>query len=403
MSKNQSKNILNIQKKQESIDQSKTRIITKNLVYVIGLSQNICKRELLLKKEYFGQYGTIIKLVINKKKAYNVNNPNGPSYSAYITYSKPNEASIAILALDNIRIDNHLIRASFGTTKYCQYYLKGEECNSKDCLYLHHKACDNDIIKREDLNYNKNIFYEQQIFAIKIADIYNPDVKNNLMKMSDMKNTIFPSPNLIYQNSIVIENEKYLNIYKNKKSLKINCSNIKGVKNNEIKEKNNIIKKIFYEDSKDKKSHSENKQNNNVKNTRNNNNNLRLKMESITNSKDEITCTSTSDEKDKINMIFQNNDKSRFDFVNNNEEENNIIPKIYIDIINEKYKIKNIEHLFKNSDLILFNNSKIQNDIQKDNELFNYLINENNKFEKDEFQIDFENINNFILEQTSKV
>ena len=402
MSKNQSKNILNIQKKQESIDQSKTRIITKNLVYVIGLSQNICKRELLLKKEYFGQYGTIIKLVINKKKAYNVNNPNGPSYSAYITYSKPNEASIAILALDNIRIDNHLIRASFGTTKYCQYYLKGEECNSKDCLYLHHKACDNDIIKREDLNYNKNIFYEQQIFAIKIADIYNPDVKNNLMKMSDMKNTIFPSPNLIYQNSIVIENEKYLNIYKNKKSLKINCSNIKGVKNNEIKEKNNIIKKIFYEDSKDKKSHSENKQNNNVKNTRNNNN-LRLKMESITNSKDEITCTSTSDEKDKINMIFQNNDKSRFDFVNNNEEENNIIPKIYIDIINEKYKIKNIEHLFKNSDLILFNNSKIQNDIQKDNELFNYLINENNKFEKDEFQIDFENINNFILEQTSKV
>ncbi len=126
-------------------------------------------------------------------------------------------------------------------------------------------------------------------------------------------------------------------------------------------------------------------------------------MESITNSKDEITCTSTSDEKDKINMIFQNNDKSRFDFVNNNEEENNIIPKIYIDIINEKYKIKNIEHLFKNSDLILFNNSKIQNDIQKDNELFNYLINENNKFEKDEFQIDFENINNFILEQTSKV
>ena len=403
MSKNQSKNILNIQKKQENIDQSKTRIITKNLVYVIGLSQNICKRELLLKKEYFGQYGTIIKLVINKKKAYNVNNPNGPSYSAYITYSKPNEASIAILALDNIRIDNHLIRASFGTTKYCQYYLKGEECNSKDCLYLHHKACDNDIIKREDLNYNKNIFYEQQIFAIKIADIYNPDVKNNLMKMSDMKNTIFPSPNLIYQNSIVIENEKYLNIYKNKKSLKINCSNIKGVKNNEIKEKNNIIKKIFYEDSKDKKSHSENKQNNNVKNTRNNNNNLRLKMESITNSKDEITCTSTSDEKDKINMIFQNNDKSRFDFVNNNEEENNIIPKIYIDIINEKYKIKNIEHLFKNSDLILFNNSKIQNDIQKDNELFNYLINENNKFEKDEFQIDFENINNFILEQTSKV
>ena len=252
------------------------------------------------------------------------------------------------------------------------------------------------------MNYNKNIFYEQQLFAIKIADIYNPEVKNNLMKISKMKNTIFPSPNLIYQNHIVIENEKYLNIYKNKKSLKINCSNIKGVKNNEIKAKNNIIKKIFYEDSKEKKSYSENKQNSNAKNKRNNN--IKLKMESITNSKDEITCTSsTSDEKDKIIMLFQNNEKSRFDFVNNNNEENIIIPKIYNDIINEKYKIKNIEHYFKNPNLILFNNTKIQNDIQKDTELFNYLINENNKFEKDEFEIDFENINNFILEQTSKV
>jgi hypothetical protein len=38
-------------------------------------------------------------------------------FSAYITYSKPFEALIAILALDNIIIDEHMIRASFGTTK----------------------------------------------------------------------------------------------------------------------------------------------------------------------------------------------------------------------------------------------------------------------------------------------
>jgi CCR4-NOT transcription complex subunit 4 len=68
MSKYQSKNTLNIQNKLENIEQSKTRIITKNLVYVIGLSQNISKKELLLKNEYFGQYGTIIKLIINKKR-----------------------------------------------------------------------------------------------------------------------------------------------------------------------------------------------------------------------------------------------------------------------------------------------------------------------------------------------
>ena len=95
-----------------------TRIITKNLVYLIGLSHKIANKDLLQSKEYFGQYGTIIKTVVNKNKAYNINSPKGPSYSAYITFSKPYEASIAILCLDNIVVDEHLIRASFGTTKY---------------------------------------------------------------------------------------------------------------------------------------------------------------------------------------------------------------------------------------------------------------------------------------------
>jgi CCR4-NOT transcription complex subunit 4 len=94
-----------------------SRIITKNLVYVIGLSSSIASRETLQKKEYFGQYGNITKIVVNSNKAYNLNNPNGPSFSAYVTYSKPYEASLAILSLDNILVDDHLIRASFGTTK----------------------------------------------------------------------------------------------------------------------------------------------------------------------------------------------------------------------------------------------------------------------------------------------
>jgi CCR4-NOT transcription complex subunit 4 len=98
-------------------DLADSRIITKNLVYVIGLSSRIASKETLMKKDYFGQYGTIVKMVVNNNKAYNQNNPKGPSYSAYVTYAKPYEASIAILSLDNIMVDDHLIRASFGTTK----------------------------------------------------------------------------------------------------------------------------------------------------------------------------------------------------------------------------------------------------------------------------------------------
>lgn len=30
-----------------------------------------------------------------------------------------------------------VVRACLGTTKYCNSFLKGLACNSKDCLYLH--------------------------------------------------------------------------------------------------------------------------------------------------------------------------------------------------------------------------------------------------------------------------
>lgn len=99
---------------QDMID---ARIITKNLVYIIGLSPKIANRDLLMKYEYLSQFGKILKIVVNKNKAYNSNNPKGPSYSAYVTFSKPSEASIAILSLDSCIVDEHMVRASFGTTK----------------------------------------------------------------------------------------------------------------------------------------------------------------------------------------------------------------------------------------------------------------------------------------------
>ena len=186
-------------------DLSESRIITKNLVYVIGLSSSLANKDKLIKYEYFGQYGTIIKIVVNKNKAYNQNSPHGPSYSAYVTYSKPNEASIAILSLDETSIDNHLIKASFGTTKYCSYFLKGAECTNKDCVFLHSFADENEIIKRGDLNANKTIFANQHLIAIQIADIFNPDVKNKILASKRVR-TVFPPPYTIYKSKYILEN-----------------------------------------------------------------------------------------------------------------------------------------------------------------------------------------------------
>ena len=104
-------------------------------------------------------------------------------------------------------IDNHIIRASFGTTKYCSYFLKGIECTNKECLFLHKLAGENDIIKRGELTVNKNIFNEQHKYAIKIADIFNPEVKKKILSMKKRK-TVFPSPDIIYKTITVIEKEK---------------------------------------------------------------------------------------------------------------------------------------------------------------------------------------------------
>ena len=178
--------------KQKMEELEDARIISKYLVYIIGLSSSILDKDKLNKYEYLGQYGTIEKIIVNK------NSPHGPCYSAYVYFSKPSEASIAILSLDDNIIDNHLIRASFGTTKYCSSFLKWKECNNKECLFLHKWTEERDIIKRGDLNSNINLFKQQHNYERKMADIFNPVVKKRILSSKKGK-TIFPSPDIIYR------------------------------------------------------------------------------------------------------------------------------------------------------------------------------------------------------------
>lgn len=68
--------------------------INKFLTHIIN-NFSFCKK-ILSSYEYFGQYGKINKLVVNKNMPYNPNNQKGPSFSAYITFSNEREASLAI-------------------------------------------------------------------------------------------------------------------------------------------------------------------------------------------------------------------------------------------------------------------------------------------------------------------
>lgn len=183
-----------------SFSNESMRIIKRNLVYVINLDPSIADKDILTKKEYFGQYGKIIKVVVNNNKAYNSSGSNlGPSYSAYIYYSTNQEASLAILSVDSCAINNKVLKAAFGTTKYCSYYLKKASCPVKDCVYMHSAGNKGDIISKDSTEF----YNDQHKLAIKISEIETPKMKDLLYKNRNSYG-IFPNPYSIYTKKSVL-------------------------------------------------------------------------------------------------------------------------------------------------------------------------------------------------------
>ena len=179
--------------KNEILSLSKIRIIKKNLVHVHGFPSSLSDSEKLSQVEYFGQYGKIKKILLSSK----VNNEtNKKTFSVYITYSNEKEASFAILAVDSLLIEGKLIRAFFGTTKYCNYFLNNTYCpNEEKCMYLHKLVKDKDIIIDSNTVFSYN---EHLNLAKKIIQFSNPETKKIVFNLAKPKNTIFPNINFIF-------------------------------------------------------------------------------------------------------------------------------------------------------------------------------------------------------------
>ena len=118
------------------------RVVQRNLVYVIGIPTNACTEEILRRPEYFGQYGKIVKIVIHKN-----NNAN----HVYGTFAHKEDAKAAIQALEGFWMDGHVLRASFGTTKYCNNFIRGAPCSNPECVYLHELGDDDDRFTKEEI------------------------------------------------------------------------------------------------------------------------------------------------------------------------------------------------------------------------------------------------------------
>ena len=158
------------------------RVVQRNLVYVIGISAKIAHEHILKEPEFFGQFGKIIKIVVNKKNFLATSSgSNPPSASAYITFVRKDDAARAIEYVDGSVYDGRVIRATYGTTKYCSYFLRGLTCQNPGCMYLHEPGEDIQSFTKEQLsngNHNLHSFIVDKSESANLRQfgtiLYNP-------------------------------------------------------------------------------------------------------------------------------------------------------------------------------------------------------------------------------------
>ncbi|XP_050314509.1 uncharacterized protein DDB_G0283357 isoform X2 [Anthonomus grandis grandis] len=171
------------------------RVVQRNLVFVVGLPPRLADQEVLKRHEYFGKFGKIHKVVINQSTSYA--GSQGPSASAYVTYLKSDDALRAIQAVNNVTIDNRVIKSSLGTTKYCSHFMKNQGCPKPDCMYLHEYDPEASFT-REQMHAGKHQEYEKKLHEDLLARTKAQQQGGQQQQSIDVKGT--PSSSAVQSN-----------------------------------------------------------------------------------------------------------------------------------------------------------------------------------------------------------
>lgn len=142
------------------------RVVQRNLVYIIGVPGSIASEEILRRAEYFGQYGRINKVVVHRNHT-----SSHATVSAYITFAFKDDAKAAIQALEGFWLEGHQVRASFGTTKYCNNFIRGVPCNNPDCVYLHELGEDEDRFTKEEIQVSERVSNKQFLCSMELQSV----------------------------------------------------------------------------------------------------------------------------------------------------------------------------------------------------------------------------------------
>ncbi|KAG4385337.1 hypothetical protein GLYMA_12G073200v4 [Glycine max] len=130
---------------------SSVRVIQRNLVYIVGLPLNLADEDLLQRREYFAQYGKVLKVSMSRTAAGVIQQFPNDTCSVYITYSKEEEAVCCIQNVHGFVLEGRPLRACFGTTKYCHAWLRNVPCSNPDCLYLHEIGSQEDSFTKDEI------------------------------------------------------------------------------------------------------------------------------------------------------------------------------------------------------------------------------------------------------------
>ena len=331
----------------ESLQLSKQRIIQKNLVHFQGFPDRLYSKELLCSNEYFGQYGQISKIILTNKIDKNTKKKNN---SAYLTFINPEQAAYAILSVDSIKIDDQLVRAFFGTTKYCHHFLHNLKCfNSEKCMFLHHIADEKDIIAE-----NTKFGYSEHIkLAKKIIGFGSIQSQLYVIHNSNKTTSVLPNIVTIYRKDhILIKTKNHRRKNSNESS---NSSN-----GNTNTDSNNITRSSS---NKSNRNISPDNENNNTREIIVSNNNLNI-----------INSNNLLKARNKSRFYFANINNNLCNNVNNNSNlcalSKNIIDELllrfaFFSQFNNNISLKNVENEFCNKLYIKTKNEELKKIIEK--------------------------------------
>ena len=194
----------NIISETESKELSKQRVIQKNLVHFQGFPDRLYNKKILASEEFFGQYGLITQIILTNKTAHKTNKRSNSAYISFYTFE---QAAYAILSVNSIKIDNILVRACFGTTKYCNHFLNNFKCFKSDkCMFLHEIANINDIITE-----NTKFGYTEHIKLAKEIIGYGSIRSQMYIRNHTNKNrTVLPNIITIYKKIILLPKLKII-------------------------------------------------------------------------------------------------------------------------------------------------------------------------------------------------